>query len=590
MRAHRLLWPVILFVLAAISTTVAQVSFNDPGFSVQTVTTVPSYNANGFTWAPDGRMFIWEKSGVVKILKNGTLLATPFLNISGHVNVANDRGLMGFALDPNFESNGYVYLAYAFENAGTPTSTSPRTLRVTRMQASSANPDVANPASEIVIVGKISNNSCTGVNEDCIPDTYGYHTVDNIAFGPDGKLYISIGDGGTPFTTDYHALRAQNIDEEGNGKLMRVNPNGTGPSDNPFYNGDPTAVRSKIYSYGLRNPFRFTVSSNGTVYIGNVGWNTWEAIDVGRGANFGWPCYEGPNPQPSYQSKFAQCQQLPASAVTKPFYDIQHPASECIIAGPIYTGNVYPAMYQGDLFFADYTDKWIKRLIFKSDGTHTVVNFASNVNGPVYLAQGPDGLLYVMEFNTGHILRIRFTGSGNPVAKASASPTSGPAPLDVNFSSSGSYDPDADPITYSWNFGDGATSINPNPVHQYASNGTYVATLTVSDPGGATGSSSVTITVANSGSCPPATSPGVTICSPANNSSVNSPVHVLASAVSSHPISSMWVYVDNVADYKVHAALVDTYLPMPSGSHRIDVKAWDSSGALYKQTVFITVP
>ncbi|MFN0124952.1 MAG: PQQ-dependent sugar dehydrogenase, partial [Blastocatellia bacterium] len=268
-------------------------TFTAPGFVSEVVTTLPAYQPVGLTWALDGRMFIWQESGIVRIYKNGALLPTPFLNISARVNTVNDRGLLGLALDPNFATNGYVYLLYTYEPNGNPNDTAPKTSRLTRVTANPTNPDVALANSEIVILGSIGVAPCSQypAGSDCIGSDSVEHTADTLRFGPDGKLYVSLGDGASSQITDPLALRAQDLNAY-NGKLLRINSDGTAPPDNPFYNGSPTSIRSRVYSYGLRNPYRFGIHpTTGEVMIGDVGWLTYEELNRGRGANFGWPCY-----------------------------------------------------------------------------------------------------------------------------------------------------------------------------------------------------------------------------------------------------------------------------------------------------------
>src|SRR5262249_11812017 len=163
----------------------------------------------------------------------------------------------------------------------------------------------------------------------------------------------------------------------------------------------------------------------GWPYIGEVGWNTWEEVNRGRGVNFGWPCYEGNFPQPSYQAAFAQCQQLSANSVTLPLQSYGRTVGSTVIGGPFYTGTIYPAAYRGNYFLGDYTAKWLKRIVLDAnDNVVNVVLFATNLNGPVDLEMGPDGMLYYVAFNSGEIGRIRWgTGNQPPQAHAAATPT-----------------------------------------------------------------------------------------------------------------------------------------------------------------------
>jgi glucose/arabinose dehydrogenase len=508
-------WVLFALFLLFCSTAFTQ-TFSDPAFISETaVAAGPS--PMGVTWSTDGRMFVWRKAGTVAVFTPDLKSSKTFLDIHTRVNTVTDRGLVGFALDPNFATNGYFYLAYVYEPNGNPNDTSPKTERVSRFKVSASDSTIGDPNSETVILGKITTPGCSGVNQDCMPNDVAEHTIDDLHFYG-GKLFVSVGDGAGDAVTD-SAFRSQNLDIL-NGKILRVNTDGTGPSDNPFYNGDPNANRSKVYSLGLRNPFRFSIDqATGNLYIGDVGQNSWEEIDTGRGKNFGWPCYEGDGTESQYSGSTI-CQNLPASSVTKPLTTYAHTSvGGCIIGGPLYSGTTYPTTYHGSVFFADFTQEFIRRIVFDSSGNVTGVStFATGVSQPVYVAQGPDGNLYYISIGAQQVKRIRYTGTANrpPVAVASASPTSGYSPLNVNFSSAGTSDPDGDTLTYSWNFGDGTTGTLPNPTHQYTGTGVqkFNAVLTVKDPSGATSTASVVVTV---GSMPPQP----TIATPADGTKAN---------------------------------------------------------------------
>ena len=243
------------------------------GFELETITgglVLPTPVA----FAPDGRIFIAEKGGAVRIFENGALLPTPFLQLTD-LNDYADHGLLGIALDPDFSVNGYVYLLYTYENTPGQNYEGSKTGRLVRV---TANGNVADLGTMTVLVGTVGGDatkpSCEdfAVTDDCIPTDSPSHSVGGLRFGPDGKLWATLGDGASYNFVDPLALRAQNIDSLA-GKILRLNPDGTGPSDNPFYNGDPNANRSKVFGYGLRNAYRFNFRpSNGTLYIGDVGW------------------------------------------------------------------------------------------------------------------------------------------------------------------------------------------------------------------------------------------------------------------------------------------------------------------------------
>ncbi|MCH8821091.1 PQQ-dependent sugar dehydrogenase [Patescibacteria group bacterium] len=219
-------------------------------------------------FAPDGRLFVTEKGGNVRVIKDGKLLSTPFLTVS--VNTDRERGLIGVALDPDFENNGYVYIHYTHQ-----VNTTTVRGKVSRFTASSDKPDVAVSSSEEVILGNIFSGD-------------GHHDGGGIHFGKDGFLYIATGDGGNDFGNN-----SQNL---GNlaGKILRINKDGSIPSDNPF--AGQTGKRGEIWAYGLRNPFTFNIDPvDGKIFANDVGQSTWEEVNkIEKGANYGWPGCEGP--------------------------------------------------------------------------------------------------------------------------------------------------------------------------------------------------------------------------------------------------------------------------------------------------------
>ena len=275
------------------------------------------------------------------------------------------------------------------------------------------------------------------------------------------------------------------------GKILRINPDGTVPTDNPFYDGSGPNYDA-IWALGLRNPYRaYYDAPTGRLLIGDVGGNdastAIEELNVGvRGANYGWPNVEGTSSNPAY---------------TNPIYSYPHNGRDAAITGGfVYHGTQFPSSYQGSYFFADYAQNWIKRLTFDANGNvNGVFNFEpanGAADGPtgdiVYLTEGPEGALYYVDLGVSDITgtvgvskirRISFVGSSDlpPVVSASANPTQGPTPLTVNFSSAGSSDPEGKPLTYSWNFGDNTTSTAANPTHTYNIAGPYQVRLTVSD-------------------------------------------------------------------------------------------------------------
>ena len=486
-------------------------------------------NPTAVAWTPDGRMLIAQKNGVVRVYAGGALLPTPFVDISSQVNNIWDRGLLGIAVHPDFPTTPYVYLLYTYDppevvgntGLGGPDGLGARVSRLLRVTADPNNLNVALPGSELVILGTNSiyanignpNNRSTAeppscqngaiFTWDCLPSDSPSHTIGTLRFAPDGSLYVGNGDGADFSGVDPRAVRVQSVDSLA-GKIMRINPltGGTGQpadgyADNPFYNGDLTSNRSRVYNFGLRNPYRFTIHPiTGEVYIGDVGYNTWEEMNRGTGANFGWPCYEGRDggvsqQQTAYASQ-PVCQALYAAVaggtatVAAPLFAYDHTGGGASInSGDFYAGTTYPAVYQGALFYGDYNRQQIWYMTFDAGGNVVSAHnpFGTAVTGIVQLISGPDTNLYYVDYNNGRVIRIRYVGAGNvpPVAAAAADPTAGPDPLLVNFSSLASYDPDGDPLTYHWDFGDGNSSNLPDPAHTYLTAGTFTATLTITD-------------------------------------------------------------------------------------------------------------
>jgi|GEM_PF-2530111 len=400
-------------------------------------------------FSPDGEtIFVAEKGGIIRAFVDGQLRGEPLLDISDQVNEFQDRGLEDIAVHPDFfNGSPYIYAAYSydppevFDNVGNdlagPDGQGNRAARVGRFTVDVENLTI-DPSSEEVILGRNSTwenfnafvDSTTNFDEppalgivNQIPDFLALdsvsHSVGSVEFGPDGALYVSNGDGTSFNVADPRTVRVQDIDTL-SGKILRIDPiNGDGLADNPFYNGDPNSNRSKVYQYGLRNPFRFNVDpQTGTVYTGDVGWFTWEEINVGEpGANFGWPFYEGGNGSnvrtPDYQflpeaEAFYGSEQ---DNVTPPLLGLNHNTDNvnAIVGGDIYRGNAFPAEYQGDLFFNDLAQGNVRNISFDEEGNITDIdNFVNGTNFIVQIIQGPDDNLYFVELFSGVVGRWEF--------------------------------------------------------------------------------------------------------------------------------------------------------------------------------------
>jgi glucose/arabinose dehydrogenase len=562
-------------------------TFAEPGFAAETVVTLPPFQVVGMQWADDGAMFIWHKAGLVRIYRNGALLSTPFLDFRGKVNVYDDRGMLGLALDPNFSENGYVYLAYVFEPGPDPNDPGPRISRLTRVTANPSNHDVVLPGSEVILL-------------DAIPADGGGHTAGTLRFGPDGTLFLANGDGTTAAFANPTSFGAQDVNSL-RGKILRINPDGSAPAPpqvtNPFYDGT-NSIRSKVFAMGLRNAFRFDFHPLlGDVYACDVGWNAFEEVDrVLPGRNYGWPCYEGNAPVPEFQSFFPTFCGLLEEEMEAPLYTYGRADGSAVVGGAFYTGGVYPEAFANNFFFSDYTGGWMRRLVLNPDGSVAQNRiFATDIGVPVSTEVGPDGLLYYADYVTGAIRRIRYNG---PVAVASATPKSGYSPLQVGFSSAGSLDPLGSPLTYAWSFGDGGTSTAANPSHTYTSGvvQSYTATLTVRNNANVPSSAQVVVTV---GSLPP--SP--TILAPQNGVGVPPGAMVFFQGSASDPDEALppsaltW---DVLLHHNTHihshvggsgqsGSFLAEYHGVGTYSYELILNATDSSGLVGRTSVLIPI-
>jgi PKD repeat protein len=485
-------------------------------------------------YAPDGRKFIAEKAGRVRVVTaDGTLIGPPLLDIRSKVNAVGDRGLLGIAVDKNFASNGYLYLLYTYEiQPATPDSNQPMVSRLTRVTVTPNNtiaPDPSSPDNpETVILGSYDSGPCPPPdnNIDCIPSEATFHSIGTVRVDPaDGTLWLGSGDATSNNVQDqgFRTLDEQSFA----GKIIHIDRNGRGLPNHPFCptNTDLDDVCTKIYAKGFRNPFRFNLRPGKGPIVGDVGNNQREELDlVQAGKSYGWPCYEGDIRMPTY-SATPRCQEEYAKEGTPdahvgPNWSYMRDGGSAIIAGPAINNSAYPQNFQGDVMVTDYVQGWIKRLEFNAnDELLDVHTFATNVYGGVDLQQAPDGNLAYVDigwdadpFDNAVRHLVYAPDNGPPVPMANATPTSGPAPLQVTFDGDDSTDPEDDPLSYKWDFGDGTTSTEANPTHTYTVPKTYQATLTVDDGLQRNPTDSVTITVEGDGP------PEATITQPADGS------------------------------------------------------------------------
>src|SRR5262245_40584756 len=435
-------------------------------------------------FAPDGRIFVGQKNGVIKVFQ-GLADTNPvtFADLSGEVDDYWDRGLLGLALPPNFPADPYVYVLYAFDapiggtapkwNDVCNTPPGPTTdgclvsARVSRLQ--------------------ISGNVMTGSEQVLINDwcqQFPSHSIGTLLFGRDGDLYVSGRDGASFNNVDYGqyganyagdqanpcgdppgavgtalsppgaeggALRSQSVRRTDgpatlDGAVLRIDPaTGDGVPGNPFFSSADANAR-RIVAYGLRNPFRIT-QRPGTdeLWVGDVGWNTWEEIDrvvapaSATASNFGWPCYEGAASQGGYQGAgLTLCSSLYSApgSVIAPYYTYNpsacvvtytgcHTGGSSITGVAFYQGGSYPAQYSGALFFADHTRNEIWAMLPGTNGLPDPSRLQSFVGvdatggaagHPVDLKTGPGGDLFYVDMDDGTVHRITYTVNQPPTA------------------------------------------------------------------------------------------------------------------------------------------------------------------------------
>jgi glucose/arabinose dehydrogenase len=435
---------------------------------------------------PDGGILIVEKGGAIKVFQNGQIQDQPLLTVT--TRTEGERGLTAIEVDPDFRTNHYVYIAYTGADDHE---------RLSRLTVTGYTGD---PTTEVLSIDPDSEHILLASDQMAA----NFHQGGGLLFGPDKMLYWSLGD-------NFFAPNSQNLATL-QGKILRLDPyhldaNGiaTAPVGNPFIN--TAGANPLIYAYGFRNPFRFTFAPDGTLLEADVGGAAWEEVNVVKaGANYGWPLAEG------------VCDNC---GFVNPIYAYPHsPLPE--LAGSItgitfYTGDALGDAYKNKVFIADYSLGFIRELTFDDKFTSLISErtIDEHAGTPVLLMQGPDGFIYQMNYAEGELLVIRPSGGNKaPTAVVTATPNFGkPAPLSIDFSSQGSTDPEGATLSYSWEFGDNATSTDQNPTHIYSSNGIYVAMLTVSD-GEKTATASQQIFVGN-------TAPVVEITTPVDESKYN---------------------------------------------------------------------
>ncbi|HMJ66548.1 MAG TPA: PQQ-dependent sugar dehydrogenase, partial [Candidatus Binatia bacterium] len=336
--------------------------------------------------APDGRVFIAEQTGTLRVVKDDKLLPAPFLTVT--VDSYWERGLIGVTLDPDFPKTSHIFVLYV---AAQPYPHH-------RLSRFTAEGDRALPGSEVILFEGDDQTKLGGT----IPAG---HQGGPIRFGPDGKLYVALGEqtAGKP---------SQSLDSL-LGKILRLNPDGSIPEDNPFSN-ETTGKYRAIWARGLRNPFSLAFrGGTGKLFVNDVGQSSWEEINViERGGNYGWPVNEGISTNRNF---------------INPVHAYPPVIGRSITGGIFYNPLVaqFPSNYAGKYFFLDYMAHWL-RVLDPRDSQKSSL-FAKNLNGPVALDLAPDGSLYVLNraawvkdnrfvTNSGSLMRIRYNGTAQPIA------------------------------------------------------------------------------------------------------------------------------------------------------------------------------
>ncbi|MBE0698556.1 MAG: PQQ-dependent sugar dehydrogenase, partial [Anaerolineaceae bacterium] len=376
--------------------------------------TVQHVIASGFTrpvvitHAGDGsnRLFVVEKTGKIKIVKNGAVLAQPFLDLTGQVSGGGEQGLLGLAFHPQYKTNGFFFIYYTDLQGNTV---------VARYKVSSVNPDAADLASKKQVLSVVQ--------------PFSNHNGGTLAFGRDGYLYIGLGDGGSGGDPNNNGQSLNTL----LGKMLRVDINTSSPylipSSNPFVG--VSGARGEIWAYGLRNPWKYSFDrETGDLYIGDVGQNQWEEIDFSAfaspsGLNFGWRCMEGTH---AY-SAVAPCNNPAYLAnLTPPVTDYSHSVGTSVTGGFVYRGSLFPDL-RGRYYYADFGTGKIWSLFRNSTQTPPfsapvleLANTGINISG---FGEDEAGEVYLADYSGGTIRRLESVNgptpdlSGSTIAPAS---------------------------------------------------------------------------------------------------------------------------------------------------------------------------
>src|SRR5712692_2809269 len=399
---QRLVWVALCLLFSGV--LLAAVAATLPTGFVETQIASGLSSPTAMEFAPDGRLFVCLQGGNLRVVKNGALLPTPFVTLT--VDSSGERGLLGVAFDTSFTTNNFVYVYYTVPG-------SPAHNRVSRF---TANGDVAVAGSEVVLLNLDNLSSATN------------HNGGAIHFGPDGKLYVAVGE-------NANSANSQTLVNL-LGKVLRINSDGTIPADNPFFN--TAGARKEIWALGLRNPFTFAFQpGTGRLFINDVGQSTWEEINDGiAGSNYGWSICEGACSPPNANFR-------------DPLFQYGHGSSSttgcAIVGGNFYNPSVvqFPASYVGKYFFADLCTGWIR--LFDSSN-NTAADFATGISNPVDLKVATDGSLYYLSIGSAAVFKVQFSGAAPSITTQPSNQTVMQGqPATFTVAASGST-----PLSYQW--------------------------------------------------------------------------------------------------------------------------------------------
>ena len=450
---------ILLSSLAAFITTAPAQTLPQHFSQVAVATAI--VNPTTMAFAPDGRIFVAQQNGVLIVIKNGARLSTPALRLT--VNSSGERGLLGIAIHPGFTTNRFLYLYYTLADGSRN--------RVSRFTMTG---DVINPASEVIILSLDRLSSAV------------IHNGGAMQFKGD-KLYIAVGE-------NANSAHAQNLDTY-HGKLLRINPDGAAPTDNPFYTAGASEQRKRVWGYGLRNPYTFHIQP-GTqkIFVNDVGQHAWEEINDATtgGLNFGWPQSEGATNDPRFKT---------------PIFSYPHGSGDgrgCAITGGVFfnpASTSYPTHFKGKYFFQDLCNAWINYLDLSTGVRRNA--FASGLPGQALgLAVGTDGNLYYLSRTTGTLYKVIYTENVFPTITDQPDNITVPEGQRATFQVTAS---GAAPLAYQWkkngvnlSGGNSATYSIPTVMPSHA--GSYQ--VLVSNSAGSVLSRTATLTVGPFNSAP----------------------------------------------------------------------------------------